>query len=281
VPAPTGWQVPDWDATATFRVVLYPGTRSGYHDGMKLVPLGTTGYHPNELRQTACYMLPESGAVFDAGTGAHRLAKYLVGDELDLFLSHAHLDHIIGLTFLLETFHQHPMRRATVHGDPRKLAAVREHLFHVDLFPVPIPVEWRALAKQVPLRDGGVVTHFPLTHPGGSLGFRVDWPGKSLAYVTDTTASSASNYVESIRGVDLLLHECNFSDDEIPPEFAVKTGHSQTSQVAELAKRADVGRLVLIHIAPHHNRVDPVGVDKARKIFAKTEIAEDCKAIEF
>ena len=103
------------------------------------------------------------------------------------------LDHVIGLTFLLETFHQHPMRRATVHGDPRKLAAVREHLFHADLFPVPIPVEWRALAERVTLRDGGVVTHFPLVHPGGSLGYRIDWPGRSLAYVTDTTGAPAGS----------------------------------------------------------------------------------------
>ena len=248
---------------------------------MKLVPLGTTGYHPNELRQTACYLLPESGAMFDAGTGVHRLAKHLVGDELDLFLSHAHLDHIIGLTFLLETFHQRPMRRATVHGEPKKLSAIRDHLFHVDLFPVAIDVEWRPLAERVTLRDGGVVTHFPLAHPGGSVGYRVDWPDRSMAYVTDTTASPEVKYVEAIRGVDLLLHECNFSDDEVPPEFAAKTGHSQTSAVAALAKRAGVGRLVLIHVAPHHNQVDPVGLDVARKIFPRTDVAEDCKAIEF
>jgi ribonuclease BN (tRNA processing enzyme) len=249
--------------------------------GMKLVPLGTTGYHPNDLRQTACYVLPESGAVFDAGTGIYRLAEHLVGDEFDLFLSHAHLDHVVGLTFLLETLHYRPMRRATVHGEAKKIAAIREHLFHVDLFPVPIPVEWRTLAERVTLRDGGVVTHFATPHPGGSVGYRIDWPGRSMAYVTDTTASTTAKYAESIRGVDLLLHECNFSDDEVPVEFAAKTGHSQTSAVAELAKRAGVGRLVLIHVAPHKNEIDPVGVEAARKIFAKTEIAEDRKAIEF
>jgi len=248
---------------------------------MKLVPLGTTGYHPNELRHTACYVLPECGVVFDAGTGAHRLAEHLVGDEVDVFMSHTHLDHCVGLTFFLNTFYAHPVKRATVHALPRKLKAIREHLFHVDLFPVPINVEWRDLADRVELRDGGVVTHFPVPHPGGAVGFRIDWPGRSLAYVTDTTAAPDAKYLEKIRGVDLLLHECNFSDDEVSPEFALKTGHSQTSAVARVAKAVDAKRLVMIHLAPHTNKVDPVGLDVARKIFPNTELAEDLKPIEF
>ena len=33
---------------------------------MKLHLLGTTGYHPNARRHTACLMLPEQGIVLDA-----------------------------------------------------------------------------------------------------------------------------------------------------------------------------------------------------------------------
>ncbi len=68
---------------------------------MLLNLLGTTGYHPNERRQTACFMLPELGIVLDAGTGMFRVHDHLQTDTLDIFLSHAHLDHILGLTFLV------------------------------------------------------------------------------------------------------------------------------------------------------------------------------------
>ncbi|HEY5311264.1 MAG TPA: ribonuclease Z, partial [Pirellulales bacterium] len=61
---------------------------------MKLIVLGSTGYHPNDLRQTACVMLPEIGVVLDAGTGMYRVGPLLCTDELHIFLSHAHLDHI-------------------------------------------------------------------------------------------------------------------------------------------------------------------------------------------
>lgn len=251
---------------------------------MKLVMLGTTGYHPNDLRDTACYALPEIGVVFDAGTGMHRLRSVLATDTLDIFLSHAHLDHVVGLTFLLGALYDKEMRRVTVHGDGRKLAAIREHLFSAELFPVAPTFEMRPLDSRNPrpieVPGGGQVTYFPLEHPGGSLGFRLDAQGRSLAYVTDTTARADAPYVDQIRGVDVLLHECYFGDD-MPAEFAEKTGHSQTTPVANVARAAKVGRLVLTHLNPAINEVDPVGLAAAQRIFPKTELAEDGKSLEF
>ncbi len=55
---------------------------------MKLHLLGTTGYHPNNIRHTACFMIPEAGLVFDAGR-LFRLRPLLQGDELDVYLTHA------------------------------------------------------------------------------------------------------------------------------------------------------------------------------------------------
>src|SRR5579871_6726587 len=61
--------------------------------------LGTGGYHPNERRHTACLLLPEVGVVFDAGTGAFRIRERLRTPDIQLFLTHAHLDHVVGLTY--------------------------------------------------------------------------------------------------------------------------------------------------------------------------------------
>ena len=69
---------------------------------MKLQLLGTAGYHPNDQRQTACLMLPEVGVVLDAGTAFYRVRDYLCTDELDIFLTHAHLDHVVGITYLFD-----------------------------------------------------------------------------------------------------------------------------------------------------------------------------------
>ena len=246
---------------------------------MKLVLLGSTGYHPNELRHTACLMLPEIGVVLDAGTGMFRVRDRLATSELDIFVTHAHLDHVIGLSFIFDVQYGKSLTRTTVHADPEKLAAIEQHLLSPLLFPVKLPCEMRPIAATTPLPGGGTLRHFPLVHPGGCLGFRLDWPGHSMAYVTDTTAAVDAPYVDAIRGVDLLVHECYFPDRD--RDMALLTGHSHTTPVAEVARKAGVGRLVLVHLLPLVNEIDPVGVDVARAIFPATTLGIDFMELEF
>lgn len=247
---------------------------------MRLLLLGTTGYHPNEQRHTACLMLPEAGIVLDAGTGMFRVREHLATRELDIFITHAHLDHVVGLTYLFDVIKDKALQRVTVHGAERHLAGVRDHLFAEALFPAAPPCEFASLAKGTIVLDHGArINHFELEHPGGSIGYRLDWPGHSLAYVTDTIATRHASYIDQLRGVDLLVHECYFPD--AMAEWATKTGHSATSAVAELAREAGVGRLVLVHIDPLSDSIDPIGLDVARAIFPRTEIGADGTALEF
>jgi len=246
---------------------------------MKLLLLGTAGYHPSEHRQTACLMLPEAGIVLDAGTGFFRVRQHLQTPTLDILLTHAHLDHVAGLTFLLSTVFERPLERVTVHAAAEKIAAIREHLLSEHLFPAPLPCDWRPL-EAGPLEIGGArITHFPLDHPGGSIGYRLDWPDRSLAYVTDTTASADAPYVAHLQNVDLLVHECNFPDGQ--EEWAAKTGHSCTTPVAQVAAAARARRLLLTHIDPLANPTDPIGLATAQRIFPATVLGSDGMVVEF
>jgi len=217
--------------------------------------------------------------MLDAGTALYRAGQRLQTSELDIFLTHAHLDHVIGLTYLFSLIRTHPLDRITVHGATEKLAAIDEHLFAEAMFPKKPPCEFRPLTSEVGLPSGGRLTHFPLSHQGGSIGYRLDWPGHSMAYVTDTTARAEADYLQKIRGVDLLIHECYFPDAKA--EFASQTGHSCTTPVAQVARRAGVGRLVLVHINPLSTEDDPIGLDVARAIFPKTVLGEDLMEVEF
>jgi ribonuclease BN (tRNA processing enzyme) len=246
-------------------------------NAMRLQFLGTGGYHPNERRQTACLLLPEIGVILDAGTGFFRVAERLRTEDVQIFLTHAHLDHIVGLTYSIVPFLLGKIRRARLFSDDVYLQAVREHLYAQSVFPAQPPYEFVTLPDSVALPGGGELTWRRLKHPGGSIGFKLTWPGRSLAYITDTTADGS--YTEFVRGVDVLVHECYFPDDLA--EWCEKTGHSHTSQVATLARDAGVGRLLLTHIDPQRADDDPIRIDIARLIFPATEVAKDLSEVEF
>jgi len=247
---------------------------------MKLVLLGTGGYYANDARHTACLMLPEAGVVLDAGSGMFRIRDYLATDRLDVFLTHAHLDHVLGLTYLLGVLPPAVQERTIVHGEREKLDAVRTHLFSESLFPVVPAFGMQPLvAGEVPLAGGGKLTHFPLAHPGGSVGYRLDWPASSLAYVTDTTAAADAAYVERIRGVNVLVHEAYFANEA--DEMAEVTGHSCLRDVAQVAAAAEVGLLVLVHVNPQLDQDADLDLRPAQQVFQNTLLGTDRMLIEF
>jgi ribonuclease BN (tRNA processing enzyme) len=247
---------------------------------MQLHFLGTAGYHPCDTRHTACLMLPEIGIVLDAGTAFYRVRELLTTDTLDIFLTHVHLDHSVGMTFLFDVIEDRPMQHVCVHAEEDKLSAVRNHLLAEPLFPVIPPCEFIPLGSDpFDLPRGGTLTHFPLDHPGGSVGYRLDWPDRSLAYVTDTIAAQSAPYIQKIRGVDVLVHECYFTDNQT--EQAHLTGHSCLTQVCQVAKEASAGMLLLTHINPLADASHPLDLDLAKRIFPNVLVAADGMRVEF
>jgi ribonuclease BN (tRNA processing enzyme) len=227
---------------------------------MNLHFLGTAGYHPGEHRQTSCVFIPEAGIMLDAGTGVFRATPLITRETLHVFLSHAHLDHVFGLTCLLDIIGKTVLKKIHVYAEQAKIDAIRTGLLHPLLFPAELPIDWVSLESVGDSLEisKATIRWFPLEHPGGSIGYRIDWEDVSLGYVTDTTAEMGSPYWEKVRDVDWLIHECNFSDSEI--KFAKLTGHSWTTGVLQGAKQARVQRLVLTHVQPMNESSDPVGL---------------------
>jgi ribonuclease BN (tRNA processing enzyme) len=246
---------------------------------MKLVLLGSGGYFPNGRRHTACLLLPEVGVVLDAGSGMCRIGRYLQTDRLEVFLTHAHLDHIAGLTYLMNVAPRDVVGRIVVRGQAAKLEAVRQHLFAEAIFPLPPPFGFKPLTAPCQLPAGGTLRFFPLEHPGGSIGFRLDWPGRSLAYVTDTTADTNAEYVNLIRGVDLLVHEAYFTSDA--NDLPRVTGHSSLHAAAAVAAAAEARRLVLVHINPQIEDDTAFDLQAARAIHPLIELGQDEMELEF
>jgi len=223
-------------------------------------------------------MLPEIGVILDAGTGIFRVRDLIQTDHLDIFLTHVHLDHCIGLTFLYDVLWEKNVSRVTVHVAAEKIKAIEESLFHSDLFPVKPNFELRPLEPVTQLPGGQSLSAIEVDHPGGAHAFRIDFEDRSMAYVTDTVAAEDANYVPAITGVHTLLHECYFPDGW--EERATLTGHSCLTPVAKVAAAAKVERLFLMHINPLNESSQPLDLDSVKSIFSQIEVASDQLVID-
>lgn len=253
---------------------------------MQLHCLGTTGYHPSPTRHTACYYLPELAIVLDAGTGLFRMVEQLRSaprESLDILLSHAHLDHVVGLSFLLDLFATTTLKKIRLLGTSDKLQAVQNHLFHPLLFPVPLDVEFVPLEEPEGTIDLAhcKLHYFPLEHPGGSIGMvlETDAPKKRVAYITDTTPNIVQRYLDKLVSLDLLLHECYFGDDQ--QALSQRTGHSWLGAVTENVTRLKPKQTLLIHINPLAEVLNqPIELQSQHRNL-KMQFASDCMTVDF
>jgi ribonuclease BN (tRNA processing enzyme) len=233
---------------------------------LKIAALGAAGYLPSYGRQTMSFLVldGERRILLDAGTGLARLGEPAIaaalpaGAPLDVLLTHYHLDHVVGLSYLPGLAKERPVR---IHAPEPPLTAhgpeALDRLLTPPLFPLTVdrwamPTEIRPYGPSGPDLGGLAVRVRSQRHPGGSVGVRI---GDTIAYVTDTVMDPAT--AELARGVDLLLHEVWLSEEEALAEDAARTGHSDAGAVADLAREAGVGRLWVVH---HHYRRSPEDV---------------------
>jgi ribonuclease BN (tRNA processing enzyme) len=251
----------------------------------EFVVLGSAGWLPQAARMTTCMALSMEESLFllDAGTGLSRLAfepfRRLVPPRdrpVHIFLTHFHLDHVVGLSYLPALW----SNPTVIHLPPAEVTGVGPKVFD-RLFGGPFnskPIGdiladiSLVMAPLGPAQvEGRTVETRRQDHPGGSVGLRIDdW----LAFITDCRPSDAS--MRLAEGVRILVNEAWTSGKDDPGGVrAARDGHSSAAKAAQTAKDAGTGELLLSHLPPAEEEHLQSILDEARGIFPNTSLCAD------
>ena len=241
---------------------------------------------PNEIKGTfggnsSCVSMEVNGErlIFDAGSGIRMLGQSLMGCEFgrgqgkaNLFFSHTHWDHILGIPFFAPFYIKG--NQFTINSP---LPDIRERLEvqqKPEYFPIPFSIyasdiDFMVLENKIERKIGDLtVTWKSMYHPGQCYAYRVDCGGKSVVYATDAEYKKLGSgdlkpVVEFFKDVDLLIFDSMYTFSEgLKKE---DWGHSSTLVGVDLAVEANVKKIAFFHHEPTYSDF------KLADIFKQTE----------
>ena len=208
--------------------------------------------------------------ILDAGSGIRGLGVRLAREKrrkICLCLTHLHLDHLEGLGFFAPIWDA--ATEIDVWGPPSAVRSLQQRIaryFSPPLFPMQLSDVRARVSFHDVMTDqwqigGAWVSSDLVSHPGPTLGFRLEERGRALAYIPDHEPKLGGGLRELTpdwisgfalaKGANVLLHDCQYSETEY--EGFVGFGHSSVADAVAFGELAAVDRLFLFHHDPLHS----------------------------
>jgi phosphoribosyl 1,2-cyclic phosphodiesterase len=258
-----------WSPAADVRVVICGVRGSTPSPGTEYAGIGGN---------TSCVALARAGAaptlVLDAGTGLRRLTTVLEGEPFrgTILLGHLHWDHTQGLPFFAAGDRDDAVVRVAMPRQGEGVGAIgllarAMSPPHFPIGPGELRGSWsfEMIDEGAHRFEGFDVLAREIPHKGGrTFGYRVGEPGgPSIAYLSDHAPQELGDgehglgalhpvAMELAAGVDLLIHDAQYTPDEMVTRR--RFGHSAADYAAVLGAAAGARRVLLFHHDP--NRAD-------------------------
>ncbi len=226
--------------------------------------------------------------IFDAGTGARNLGLDLQAEKggdvlgVNFFLTHFHWDHIQGIPFFAPLYEA---RNSVVFHSFRAAGGIEDMLrgqmqnpyFPVDFEFMAARKEFVDVSEEVIKMSGLTIHPFPLNHPQGAVGFRLEKDGAVVVYATDLEHGHPELdkvLREYSQNADILIYDAQYTPEEYQKHQG--WGHSTWLEATRVASDAQVKHLVLFHHNPSHDdRTTQQLVEAARLHFESTAGAQE------
>jgi len=294
--------------------------------GISVKILGSNSAAPAHRRNQTSQLINVEGRLhlIDCGEGTQLQMKrfHIRAQRINnIFISHLHGDHYLGLMGLLSTMHLLGRKKALNLYGPKGLADIitlqlkysetvfnyhvefhvvdtESHtLVHEDdfirVYSIPLnhripcsgylfeekPKKRRIIKEMLPSdfsvrnivrlkngediedEDGKVIyENTKYTYP----------PKKSFKYAYCSDTKYDESIIPYIQGADMLYHESTFLDEHA--DRAANTFHSTAKEAATIAKKANVGKLLLGHFSIRYKELEPLK-EEARTVFDNSDLA--------
>lgn len=210
---------------------------------LKVVFLGTNGWYDTATGNTTCILLKTEDyyILFDAGNGIYKVDSYCREPKVGyLFISHFHLDHIIGLHILNKIKCFTELHIYGPQGTIKTLTTIINQPFTMPINQLPYSVKLHELPEEIDKIPFCLYT-LPLLHSSLTLGYRIELEGKKIVYCPDT--GFCENAITLAKDADLLIAECAYKQGQENPKWQ----HLNPETAARIAKEANAKKLVLVH----------------------------------
>ncbi|MGQ0587392.1 MAG: MBL fold metallo-hydrolase [Gammaproteobacteria bacterium] len=224
---------------------------------MRIKVLGCSGGVGPGLRTTS--LLVNDEILIDAGTGVGDLSLAQMARISDVFLTHAHLDHVAGLAFMADNLFDLVNRPVKVHATADTLGVLREHLFNWKLWPdfSKLPDEknplltWHELKPGERFKFNSHTLHaFGVTHTVPAVGYALEGEHGTFAFSGDCYATDELWAIfNALPKLEKLVIEVAFTNDDA--ELAKVSRHFTPALLgSEIAKLRHKPKLYLTHHKP-------------------------------
>ena len=225
---------------------------------MKVRVLGSAGAEFPNFRPPA--FLIDDQLLLDAGTIGAVLSEEEQWKLKNIFITHAHLDHIRAIPALADTIIIKNLRHTvTIFSIPEVISAMRDHVFNNIIWPdfsvIPSPdspvISFETIKTGVDYTVADYrIRAIPVNHTVPAVGYRLCHGPTTLVYTGDT--GPTDEIWQYVSGVDALIVEVSFPNNM--ESLALLTKHLTCSLLrVELEKIARLPKLILItHPKPQY-----------------------------
>lgn len=222
---------------------------------MKVEVLGCSGGIGHRLKTTT--FLVDDKLLLDAGTGVELLKMEQMLSIKDVLITHAHIDHIIGLPLMLATIYDQHKQPINVYALPEVVDALEQHVFNWTIWP-----DYTCLPESKPIVklhkvnvgdhlkiQGKNIDVLPAAHPTPTVGYCIEHNGSSFAFSGDTGINKHLWPLLNKFKPDTLIIDVSFTDEV--DELARLSGHLTPSHLAEELRNFEhPARILITHLKP-------------------------------